>query len=411
MSREDSIVIYEDHGFRRFGPLTLTRASFQLRCGIFALGERIEKLFQPVESAYLARQDLKGVVAEQGTEVFEPRTSVETFVNGRVLATPVLVEEVGSLETNQFLAAGDEVVAFKCDPAMADGLISAEADLTAFERIEVDARVFKYPWELVLSNAEVITADFLMLTAGDEVEGEIDSGAQVFGEEPLRLCRDARIMAGALIDVTDGPVYVGKNAIIMPGAYVQGPAYIGPDSVIKAGAKIYSGTSIGPVCKIGGEVGETIVQGFSNKQHDGFIGHSYLGEWVNIGAGTDNSDLKNNYSNVRVVIDGEEIDTGETFVGMIAGDHFKCGIGSTFNTGTVAGVCSNIFGPGFAPKYVPSFSWGGAGGLVEYDVEKAIETARRVMRRRSKELTAAQEKLLRHIHQSTASERDRLHIV
>jgi UDP-N-acetylglucosamine diphosphorylase/glucosamine-1-phosphate N-acetyltransferase len=276
------------------------------------------------------------------------------------------------------------------------------------ERIDVDAQVFRYPWELVLTNPENIVADFLVLTAGEELEGDIDSGAHVFGEEPIRLCCDARIMTGALIDRTDGPVYIGRNALIMPGAYVQGPACIGSDSVIKAGAKVYSGTTIGPGCKIGGEIGETIIQGLTNKQHDGFLGHSFLGEWVNIGAGTDNSDLKNNYSNVRVVIDGQEIDTGETFVGMIAGDHFKCGIGTTFNTGTVAGVCSNIFGPGFPPKYLPSFSWGGAGGLVEYDIDRAVETARRVMSRRSKELTKAQEDLLRHIHRETACEREEL---
>ena len=171
------------------------------------------------------------------------------------------------------------------------------------------------------------------------------------------------------------------------------------------GARIYGETSIGPGCKIGGEIAETIVHGFSNKQHEGFVGHSYLGEWVNLGAGTDTSDLKNNYSTVRVRLHREIVDSGEMFVGLFMGDHSKCGIGTTFNTGTVVGTCCNIFGSDYPPKYIPSFLWGGSAGFEEHDPDRALETARRAMRRRGREPGAELEAVLRKVYEITSDSR------
>jgi UDP-N-acetylglucosamine diphosphorylase/glucosamine-1-phosphate N-acetyltransferase len=180
---------------------------------------------------------------------------------------------------------------------------------------------------------------------------------------------------------------------------------VGRGSILKMGAAIYGPTSIGPGCKIGGEVGETIIHGRSNKQHDGFVGHSYLGEWVNIGAGTTTSDLKNNYSTVRVPIAGQPVDSGEIFVGLFMGDHSKLGIGSVLNAGTSVGVCSNVYGSGYPPKYIPSFTWGGSSGFTEHRLEAALETARRAMARRGGALEAGSEATLRKVFQLTTGER------
>jgi UDP-N-acetylglucosamine diphosphorylase/glucosamine-1-phosphate N-acetyltransferase len=209
-----------------------------------------------------------------------------------------------------------------------------------------------------------------------------------------------------VLDAENGPIYIGKNVKILPNAVIEGPAYVGDGSLIKVSAKIYENTSIGPVCKVGGEVEASIIHAFSNKQHEGFIGHSYLGTWVNIGADTNNSDLKNDYGNVKVYVDGELIDSGSMFVGLIMGDHSKSGINLMFNTGTVVGVSCNIYGSGLPPKFVPSFSWGGAqDGFVTYRIDKAIEVARRVMARRNVQLTEIDEKLFRKIFELTEEER------
>ncbi|MBI2428770.1 MAG: transferase, partial [Ignavibacteriales bacterium] len=214
------------------------------------------------------------------------------------------------------------------------------------------------------------------------------------------------IKPGVVIDAEEGPVYIGKNVTIMPFSTIVGPAYIGDHSVVKVGAKIYHDTSIGPVCKVGGEIEASILHSYSNKQHDGFLGHSYLGAWVNCGAGTVTSDLKNNYGSVKVYVNGEPVDSGMQFVGVTIGDHSKTAINSTFNTGTVVGVSSNIFGTGFPPKYVPSFSWGAAGEtFTTYNADKAINVARKVMIRRTIALTDSEEILFRTIFDLTSNER------
>jgi len=196
---------------------------------------------------------------------------------------------------------------------------------------------------------------------------------------------------------------------VFPNATIEGPAFVGDDSRIKIGAKIYQGTTIGEVCKVGGEVEASIIHSHSNKQHDGFLGHSYLGQWVNLGADTNNSDLKNNYGTVKVYVEGEMVDTGSLFVGLMMGDHSKSGINTMFNTGTVVGVMCNVYGAGFPPKFIPSYTWGGAQELIEYELDKALDTARRVMARRDVQLTQAQEEMLRAVFELTRPLREKLH--
>jgi UDP-N-acetylglucosamine diphosphorylase/glucosamine-1-phosphate N-acetyltransferase len=227
-------------------------------------------------------------------------------------------------------------------------------------------------------------------------------------EGRIRIGRNVRISPGVSIDASSGPVRLEDDVAVMSGATLSGPLHVGPGSTIKMGARIYGETTIGPVCKVGGEVAESVIHGYSNKQHDGFIGHSYLGEWVNIGAGSNTSDMKNNYSTVRVDVGGTTVDSGHLFVGLFVGDHSKSGIGTVFNTGSVLGVCSNIFGADYPPKYMPSFVWGGSRGFVEHELPKAIETARRSMARRGKTLDEHGETVLRTVFELTAGERKAL---
>jgi UDP-N-acetylglucosamine diphosphorylase/glucosamine-1-phosphate N-acetyltransferase len=208
-----------------------------------------------------------------------------------------------------------------------------------------------------------------------------------------------------VVDATNGPVNIESGVKVMANAGLCGPLHLGRDSLIKMGATIYGGTSIGPVSKVGGEVAETVFQGYSNKQHGGFVGHSYLGEWVNIGAGTNTSDMKNNYSTVRVQVEGKMVDSRELFLGLVMGDHSKSGIGSIFNAGTTIGVCSNVFGADYPPKAIPSFAWGGASGFVEHEFSAALETARRVVGRRGNTLDAGDEAVLRKVFEITADAR------
>ena len=224
-------------------------------------------------------------------------------------------------------------------------------------------------------------------------------GTTILNPYNIWIGKDAKIKPGVIIDASDGPVILDENALIMPNAVLVGPVYLGKNSMIKVGAKIYKGTSIGPVCKVGGEVEETIFQAYSNKQHDGFLGHSYIGEWVNIGAGTTNSDLKNNYRNVEVYFypSGKKVDSESKFVGTFIGDHTKTGINSTINTGTVVGVGCNLFGRELIKDFIPSFRWGEGSELTEYQEDKFLETVKIVKQRRNLKLTKNEKELYTNI--------------
>jgi UDP-N-acetylglucosamine diphosphorylase/glucosamine-1-phosphate N-acetyltransferase len=217
------------------------------------------------------------------------------------------------------------------------------------------------------------------------------------GEENILIGEGAIVKPGVVLDASSGPIVINDGATVMANAVVVGPAYIGKGSLIKPGARILEGTSIGDVCKVGGEIAETIFAAYSNKQHDGFVGHSYIGEWVNIGAGANNSDLKNNYSAVRMWCGGMVRDTGRQFLGFVMGDHTKVGIGAEIGSGTAVGFNCNIYGSAAPPRFVPSFSWGRGEELVEYELERAMLTAQIVMERRDVRFTDAHRNAFRRI--------------
>lgn len=246
------------------------------------------------------------------------------------------------------------------------------------------ARLLSFPWQIIEENAAAIADDFAKSPfRGQSEESVVYPGVQMVGEENIVLGEGAVVRPGVVLDASSGPIIINDASTIMSNTTIIGPVYVGMNSLVKAGSKILEGTSIGDVCKVGGEVDETIFAAYCNKQHDGFIGHSYLGEWVNIGAGTNNSDLKNNYSAVRMWSAGRIRETGRQFLGLIMGDHSKTAIGTLFNSGTVVGFNCNVFGNGMAEKFVPSFTWGNGAQSQPYDLGKALLTAQVVMERRN----------------------------
>ncbi len=270
---------------------------------------------------------------------------------------------------------------------------------------EISVTVIDYPWDLITYNNEEIIKDFKKLCNESENHIHDYPGVYFLNKESIFLGKDVKIKPGAVLDAEDGPIFIGKNVQIQHHATIQGPAFIGENSIVKMNATIYHNTSIGKVSKVGGEIENTIIHSYSNKQHNGFLGNSYLGSWVNLGAGTTNSDLKNNYGTIRVQINNEMIESGKQFVGLTMGDHSKAAINTSFNTGAVVGVSSNIFGGTFPPRYIPSFSWGGSEALTTYDIDRSIEVAERVMQRRNVVLTDIDKELFRTVFRLTEKER------
>ncbi len=410
------IVIYEDGRERDFGPLTLLRPVFDLRCGALLLREKVERRAASEQVVLFPRAELAEAVEEEcpgrgAAAVSEDRT---LFLSARVVADDDLFGSVRRLSGESLLtSAGGMVGAFveRRVAERATALLRAGGDVSALgvgRETQVPARLVDYPWDLVRLCREEIGRDVQVLGCLGVNEATVLPGAHLLEPERISLGPGSEVGPGAVLDARHGEILVGRDVVVMPNAYVQGPAAIGDGSIVKVGAKLYAGTSIGPVCKVGGEVESSIFQSYSNKQHDGFLGHSYVASWVNLGAATDNSDLKNNYSRVRVEMAGELVDTGLLLVGATIGDHSKTAIGTKLTTGAVVGVFSSVLGARFAPKSIPSFSWDTGEGLVEHDLEKAIETARRAMARRGVTLSPVREALVRQVYDKTRSERARV---
>jgi UDP-N-acetylglucosamine diphosphorylase/glucosamine-1-phosphate N-acetyltransferase len=262
---------------------------------------------------------------------------------------------------------------------------------------QVQGVVLEHMWDIIAHSNELITSQFTKMRAG-----RVPAQAYIIGDRrDVRVARSARLYRHIAIDVTDGPVYIDERAQIRPFSSIIGPAYIGQDSLLDR-AKITK-SSIGPQCRIGGEVEASVFQGYVNKYHEGFIGHSFVGEWVNLGALTTNSDLKNNYGPVRLEIEGKTVSTGVTKLGCFIGDHTKTGIGTLIPTGAVIGCFVNFFGGGMMPRNVPCFRWLSSEEDTDYDLDRAISTARLVMSRRGLTMSPQQESTIRHIHQCQMS--------
>lgn len=348
-------------------PLTYTRPINHLRVGILRIFEKWSLHF--AGEVYFNTADYL-------QEKFPNHTSGEAlFIRSGLLPQPDLIEAIGKLKTGESLCHQNEVLAAKGDEKHFYAPEHTIDFPSPFSEI-------KHPWDLFRLNGQEIERDFHALTVGRKSE-PIHESNLIIGDHPIFLEAGAKAF-GATFNTSNGPIYLGKNTEVMEGSLVRGPFALCEGASLKLGAKIYGPTTVGPHSKVGGEVNNSIIQGYSNKGHDGFLGNSVLGEWCNIGADSNNSNLKNNYAEVRLWNYNQErfIPTGLQFCGLIMGDHSKCGINTMFNTGTVVGVSANIFGAGFPRNFVPSFSWGGAQGVSTYATRKAFEVAEKVMERR-----------------------------
>jgi len=395
-----TVVVFEEAGYRNLLPLVYWRACFELRLGYDTLLDKVRSAWPAAKIVLFVRDYLKDVVAERyGLPANEPVTEQAIFVNARLRVSDPL-----SLPVNTVIELDDQVAAAHLSPEIASrvtpevclqegGLLQV---LQGLQRVAFDApprTLLNWPWEFVHANEDELARQWNSQVGRGEVAGTVYDGAYLLNPDAIYIGPGSRIKPCSVLDAEDGPIYIGKNVTISPNVTIQGPCYIGDNTLIQPGAAIKEGTSIGPVCKVGGEVEATIIHSYSNKQHDGFLGHSYLGQWINIAAGCVNSDLKNTYGSVRVPINGVEVDAGEMFVGMTVGDHTKTGINSAFPTGAVVGFGSNVFVSSYPPKFVPSFSWMTDKGAEKYDPKRGIAVAKKVMARRKVEMSPAEERL------------------
>lgn len=413
------LCIFEDESYSNFLPLTYLHPSFHLRCGLFTLGERIIKAFPGYVPHYLCRSYLNPVMRESGLPILSPfdidaENDKVLLINGCILDVYNLRRQVSLKDETDCL--------YVSDSRLAAALLSTSAAQEAIyylleqntkelmdhlsrsvKTVEIPAQIATYPWDLITHNACLIEKDFTRLNLAAQAEDIVHSKAVLYEEKKIYVNPEVRVDAMAVLDAREGPIFLDRNVIVEPFSYIQGPVAIGPDTQI-VGGQIRSGTSIGPVCRVGGEVEESIIQGYTNKYHTGFLGHSYLGEWVNVGAITTSSDLKNTYSTVRVEVDRASIDTARQKLGVFIADHVKLGIGTLMMTGTTIGVGSNIFG-GNVPKVVPSFIWGNNESFSEYRLEKFLEMTKTAMQRREITLSTTQTSLISHVFYLTTRER------
>jgi UDP-N-acetylglucosamine diphosphorylase/glucosamine-1-phosphate N-acetyltransferase len=409
------ICVFEDRYYRNLLPLVYFRPVYELRCGINSLLHNITAEFPRVPLTLSVRHNLANLVAENypGAPVNLLTEDDTLFLNGRILRMEGLRELIGKdLRNNWLMHDGDDIAAAYCmkknissmNKSLRDGIFNASI-LRGFKERVFTGKLIRYSWDLIHGAAEEIERDFERIRKQRAGAAKIYKGAHIIGRKNIVFSGGVTVKPGAVLDAEKGPIILGENVIVMSNAFIQGPVFIGHNSIIKAGATIYPGTSIGELCKVGGEVECSIIQSHSNKQHSGYLGHSYLGSWVNLGADTNTSDLKNNYSTIRVSVDGTMVDSGQQFMGLTMGDHSKSGINVMFDTGSVVGVSCNIYGAGLPSKFIPSFSWGGGTAFTCYDVDKSIDTMKKVMARRRVEMSSEYEGLVRNIFHQTHPER------
>jgi UDP-N-acetylglucosamine diphosphorylase/glucosamine-1-phosphate N-acetyltransferase len=370
-------------------PFTFTRPVADIRVGILTIREKWEKHLgfttTTLTEAYLSEK--------------YPMVELEenVMINAAFLPNKELVAIIKGLEENQAVFNGEDVIAFFSKDTQ-DAI-----DFQTYQAIEYNEEVLKieHTWDIFAHNGEAIQLDFDLLTYDRQSE-PIPSSNNVLGAQDIFIEEGAKLEF-ATLNASSGPIYIGKDAEVMEGSMIRGPFALCDHATVKLGAKIYGPTTVGPHSKVGGEVNNSVIFGYSNKGHDGFLGNSVLGEWCNLGADTNNSNLKNNYAEVRLWDYQTEgfARTGLQFCGLMMGDHSKCGINTMFNTGTVVGVSANIFGSGFPRNFVPSFSWGGHSGVTTYLTNKAFEVAEVVMKRRDIEFSDADKAILEHVFEET----------
>ena len=366
-------------------PFTYTRPVADIRIGILTIREKWEKYLGSTTTT----------LTEEYLSDKYPMLELEenVMINASYLPNENLVEIISNLKTNQAVFKDDAVIAFFTNDSQ------EEVDFDQYEIIEFngDCLTVEHTWDIFAKNDAAIREDFALLTKGRSSQ-PIPKSVNVISPSTIFVEEGAK-MEFVTLNASTGPIYIGRNAEIMEGSVIRGPFALCEEAQVKLATKVYGATTVGPHCRIGGEINNSVLFGYSNKGHDGFLGNSVLGEWCNIGADSNNSNLKNNYEEVKLWSFETEsfAKTGLQFCGLMMGDHSKCGINTMFNTGTVVGVSANIFGSGFPRNFVPSFSWGGVSGFVTYLTNKAFEVAKIVMGRRQVAFTDQDKAILEHV--------------
>ena len=386
-----NILLFDDNGRDDLLPLCYTRPCGDLRVGILTIAKKWEH--------HLAAQ--VSFLTQDYLSIKFPATYTQEnyYINGRLLVNRAILDLIQELQAGQSLHKDGNILAFKSSETYKN-YTAIEDACTSKTEAEIALDLITYTHDIFTFNGRQIHADFETLTAGRKSE-EVSKtntfiGDNIFIEEGVS-------MEAAVLNSTSGPIYIGKNATVMEGSLIKGPFALCEKSTIKMGSKIYGDTTVGPQCKVGGEVSNTVFFANSNKGHDGFIGNSVIGEWCNLGADTNCSNLKNNYAEVKLWNYPKKrfTKTGLQFCGLVMGDHSKCSINTMFNTGTVIGVSANIFGAGFPRNFIPSFSWGGSAGFATYSLSKCYETSRLVMERRNVTFDETEKNILKNIFQES----------
>ena len=387
-------ILYDGSVRNALLPFTYTKPVADLRIGILTIRQKWEKHLG------FTTTTLTEEYLEEKYPMVEMAKNV--MINASFLPTTTLVKIIKGLEENQAVYKNNEVIAFYTTENQ------EEVNFETYEKIDFNDEILQIcnTWDLFSLNDRAIRLDFDLITEGRDSQ-PIPKGVNYLNKEDIFIEEGAEVLFSTL-NASTGPIYIGKDALIMEGSVVRGPFSLGNDAILKMGAKIYGATTVGPNCKVGGEVSNSVIMGNSNKGHEGYLGNSVLGEWCNIGADSNNSNLKNNYAEVRLWNYETEnfAKTGLQFCGLIMGDHSKCAINTMFNTGTVVGVSSNIYGSNFPRNFIPSFSWGGAQGFSTYQINKAVETAKLVYKRRDIEFDEKEQKIFEHIFEITKKYRN-----
>ncbi|MEG1021690.1 MAG: putative sugar nucleotidyl transferase [Myroides sp.] len=382
-------ILYDGSVRNNLLPLTFTRPVADIRIGILTIREKWEKYLGTTTTT---------VTEEYLSEKFPMVEMAENvMINASFCPNEVLVEMIQFLQPNQAIVQNDEIIAFYTTDEQEE-VVFEEYDLL---EIEEDCLQVEHTWDIFQKNDQAIRDDFELLTQ-DRKSQPIPSTVNVLGAENIFI-EEGAVLNFCTLNATTGPIYIGKDAEIMEGSVIRGPFALCDHAQVKLATKIYGATTVGPHSRVGGEINNSVLFAYSNKGHDGFLGNAILGEWCNIGADSNNSNLKNNYESVKLWnYESERFEnTGLQFCGLMMGDHSKCGINTMFNTGTVVGVAANIFGAGFPRNYIPNFTWGGAQGTQAYLPVKAFETAKIVMSRRNIDFTDLDEDILTHIFNET----------
>lgn len=373
-----NLILFDNEIRNRFLPLVYTRPVSDLRVGILTITEKWEKSLG-LKASYITQDYL--------TEKYPLVLRTDNYlINGTVLPNKRLLKLVKQMDINQaFLSLEGELIAARLDNVQFNNLLNDNEleDLEGIDLMNTPYTKLNHLWDIYKLNGEALQADFELLTEGRKTQPISDTN-RIIGRENVFM-EEGASMEFCILNATTGPIYIGKDATVLEGSIIRGGLAVCDNAVIKMGAKIYGPTTIGPFSKVGGEITNSVIWGYSNKSHDGYLGNSVLGQWCNLGADTNVSNLKNNYASVKLWDYDEErfIDTGEQFCGLIMGDHSKCGINTMFNTGTVVGVCCNIYGAGYPRNFIPSFSWGGVNGYTTYRTDKVFEMIEKVKARRN----------------------------